>query len=136
MNSTNHTLSELLLKRLYMEECKKNISAVKSQPIIMQSEEFWLFVAWSLSLFMFLVIWAIVIVACKLIIKIFEDQNPFEDSEMGSTISGPSERNPGRLSFSEEVKKITKRMSLPPKYEEMIETGNSEENSPTFNKLM
>ena len=29
MNSTNHTLSELLWKRLdYLEECKKNISTV------------------------------------------------------------------------------------------------------------
>ena len=60
------------------------------KPLVAQ--EFWLFIASSLSLLFFLIIWAFVLVACKLIIRMIQDQNTYEDPELAA-FSAPLERN-------------------------------------------
>lgn len=57
----------------------------------MVAQEFWLFVASCLSLLFFLVIWAFVLVACKLIIKMVQDQQMYADDP--ECFSAPIQRN-------------------------------------------
>ena len=66
------------------------LNGIFDKPMVAQ--EFWLFIASCLSLLFFLVIWAFVLVACKLIIKMIQDQNTYEDPELAA-FSTPIERN-------------------------------------------
>ena len=59
------------------------------KPIVAQ--EFWLFVAYCFSLLFFMIIWAFVLVACKLIIRMIQDQNTYDEDP--ENYSGPMERN-------------------------------------------
>ena len=73
----------------YQFKWSRQTNSTSNQSMV-APQEFWLLITSLLSLLFFLVVWIFVLVACKLLIKILQDSNSYEDSE--ANFGTPMER--------------------------------------------
>ena len=75
----------------YQFKWSRQTNSSSIQPMV-APQGFWLLITSLLSLLFFLVVWIFVLVACKLLIKILQDSNTYEDSEanFGTPMERPS----------------------------------------------